>query len=395
MDSLVDPRSLAAYSIVVASREHFRRHGSGTSLTNCNLEMLVSRLPALQSLQPAAVIYALVPLATDREIWLQGQGHGSESEILKVFIRFVTHCVSTSGALDIICRPWAPVARKLHGLLIRTSRRSDIYQYGTIPVDLVLPTWIRQVNHLPFGEGGMTGRKNGDLFVGYPSQTNYTAARSTIATPKFGDLYSVPCMTVNGIVVGHIKSLMNRSVDGTLQTDWIQLFQQSSPVFNNNILDHPVKHWGTFVPDYVWRTLVADRGPGGTLAPLWYHQACRYWLEKYPDQDITTTLIRDSPHPLMALEFIRRMRSVIWNRTLFTIDLGGRTLFGLGPPGTKIEYEICVLYGCSVPVVLWPIREGSMKGSWKLCGECFVYGLMDGEAMQMGEAFKTQEFLIL
>lgn len=148
----------------------------------------------------------------------------------------------------------------------------------------------------------------------------------------------------------------------------------------------------SFVPDHLWRTLVADRGPGGTPAPLWYHQACRHWLLEYPDDDITTTVIRGRQHSSMALEFIQRVRSVIWNRTLFTTaDLTGRTLFGFGPPEARRGNQICALHGCSVPVIL-----EQAKDHWTLVGECFVYGLMDGEAMQMSEyTTKTQEFLLL
>ena len=57
---------------------------------------------------------------------------------------------------------------------------------------------------------------------------------------------------------------------------------------------------------------------------------------------------------------------------------------------------ICILYGCSVPVVL---REITVKGEtfWQLVGECYVHGKMDGEAMEgrdLDDPMATKEFEI-
>lgn len=378
----MDPRSLAAYSIVEASREHFRRQGDGSNFATCNLEMLVSRLPALQAWHPAAIIYALLPLAADRILW----NFDESEDPVEVFQQFVMHCTKTSKSLDIICRPWAP----------KTGTRTTadgVPQYGTLPKRENLPSWIRQVNHLPFGGGSKTGRKNGDLFIGQPNRPYYSAAVGSIATPilghvdEDGERVLDRSMSVSGFVVGEIADIRGRSQDGTLPTEWIEMFGwPAGGMAYGNDFD------ADFVPDHLWRTLVADRGPGGTPAPLWYHQACRHWLSQYPDGDITTSLIRDRPHSSMALEFIQRVRSVIWNRTLFTItDTLGRTLFGLGPAEIGRRHTVCILHGCSVPVVLEQV-----KNAWTLVGECFVYGIMDGELMQMSEyTSKTQEFLLL
>jgi len=42
---------------------------------------------------------------------------------------------------------------------------------------------------------------------------------------------------------------------------------------------------------------------------------------------------------------------------------------------------ICVLYGCSVPVVLREKEENGKK-IWLLIGECYVHEIMDGEAVE-------------
>lgn len=52
---------------------------------------------------------------------------------------------------------------------------------------------------------------------------------------------------------------------------------------------------------------------------------------------------------------------------------------------------VCVLFGCSVPVLL---RKSDDKDSFKLIGECFLDGYMDGSALQWSE-LPEREFLIL
>jgi hypothetical protein len=63
------------------------------------------------------------------------------------------------------------------------------------------------------------------------------------------------------------------------------------------------------------------------------------------------------------------------HRRLFVTDNG---YVGLAPMRTRENDIVCVLYGCSVPVVLR--EEGD---EYVFIGECFVHGLMDGEAVAM------------
>ncbi|CAF3479438.1 unnamed protein product [Fusarium graminearum] len=58
---------------------------------------------------------------------------------------------------------------------------------------------------------------------------------------------------------------------------------------------------------------------------------------------------------------------------------GSTTCSGLCPPETEDGDIICILHGCSVPVVL---REMPDKGHMILIGEAYVHGKMDGEAME-------------
>ncbi|KAK8125026.1 uncharacterized protein PG998_000785 [Apiospora kogelbergensis] len=52
---------------------------------------------------------------------------------------------------------------------------------------------------------------------------------------------------------------------------------------------------------------------------------------------------------------------------------------GIGPPTLKTGDEVCVLLGGEVPYVLRPVGE---RGTFKLVGQCYTHGFMDGEAVQ-------------
>ncbi|KAI0098083.1 heterokaryon incompatibility protein-domain-containing protein [Nemania sp. FL0031] len=67
----------------------------------------------------------------------------------------------------------------------------------------------------------------------------------------------------------------------------------------------------------------------------------------------------------------RRMRG----KCLFKTNNG---YMGIGPVGLKKEDIVVVLYGCSVPVILRKVKD-----RYALIGECYVLGLMDGEAAHL------------
>jgi hypothetical protein len=343
----------------------------------------VSALPALRSWHPNAVIYALLPLANDADEW--------DNTLLspaKAYQHFVHHCTRISGSIDIICRPWAPTQKELnkHTTTITTTITT------TNTNNNILPSWVCQIDKHPFGSSGreVPGRRNGEVLVGPADKPIYNASKSSRASPVFGRLSDAPgpsppavvydgTMTAAGFQVGAIDNLYERAADGIVLTEWIDAFGSFNPE--------------GIVPDHLWRTLVADRGPGGTPAPAWYHRACQYWLEYAGDDDISYQMLKGERHSSMVVQYLVRVRGVIWNRRLFTLrGWDGRVLYGLAPKKTRNGDVVCVLDGCSVPVMM---RD---KGRyWILIGECFVYGIMDGEAVDSevgGKKRKVQEFLI-
>jgi hypothetical protein len=183
------------------------------------------------------------------------------------------------------------------------------------------------------------------------------------------------------------------------------------------------------VPDKLWRTLVADRSPDGGNPPGWYRRACLQSLKQREFTDVNGSMNVSNLHLAnhITKQFLKRVRSVIWNRTFFLaslwcqncktsghdfltckrppisransnangprpVHLGSFTtasndansnkhldqLFGLAPENTQRNDIICILAGCTVPVVL---RKCSNSPYYDLIGEAYVHGKMDGEAM--------------
>ena len=78
---------------------------------------------------------------------------------------------------------------------------------------------------------------------------------------------------------------------------------------------------------------------------------------------------------LGAFRFASAVVAASLYRTFFITKSG---YMGMGPMPLEVGDTICVVLGCNVPLLLRKYEE-----HYILVGECFVWGLMDGEAMRM------------
>jgi hypothetical protein len=79
-----------------------------------------------------------------------------------------------------------------------------------------------------------------------------------------------------------------------------------------------------------------------------------------------------------ARSFVRRVNGKLDYRNFFVSSKG---YMGLSPLGTKVGDEICVLLGCSQPLVVRRVGDHHL-----VVGQCYVYGMMFGEMMDEMEA---------
>lgn len=377
------------------------------------LEVLVSSLAIFDVTKAHDTIYALLaiskdttPKATNSRSWQNHTQAALEQfteqrryevdykkpyvDVCQYFIRFCIHRalkVDGSRALDLILRPWAvEEAKVLERFEIEFREQEEkqkreaekqridgpsVRTHPTAPHERVdsedkpedqlrredylpLPSWVPQLSKAPFAmqraagvSGPKVGRTNADPLVGVPNQNvrNYKAAETKeldIRTLKFrkrigqgpGNYYS---MFVKGFVLDTIVEVKDASQSGNIPSDWADFAGWTRAQGDT--------------PDAFWRTLVGDRGRDGKNPPVYYARACKESFEKggYLSGSISTSdLIRNERVSVIA-QFCWRVQSVIWKRALAKTESGKLALVA---PGVKGGDLVCILYGCSVPVIL-------------------------------------------
>jgi len=172
--------------------------------------------------------------------------------VCKESFRYAIKSKDGPGNLDIICRPWA---------LVKESA--------------TLPSWVPSLSGASFGPsldrnaagGWRMSRINVDPLVGEPGtgRAPYNASRRKAgqADWRFGDggTANIASLFVRGFVLDVIKETEHSSLMGIIPQEWFELagWPEGSPP-----------------PERFWRTLVADRNPGGLDAPVVYPLVCEY-----------------------------------------------------------------------------------------------------------------------
>ena len=342
------------------------------------------------------------------------------SDVCKDFIQFCIEHSDLTRALDIICRPWAPETRKsapkraaVGTKRITSTAANGLPKNGRLSVEntdqsgkrkskdsetqekaetessrrkkvkdhVPLPSWIPQLTGAAYAmlpQAGVhtlkMGRKNADTLVGLPSssqsfQRNYNAAETKgidLKTFRFQKRVAMKhhSMYVKGFILDTIFELQPSSQGGAIPSGWAK-----ASGWRNVPTSDP--------PDDFWRTLVADRGRDGKNPPVYYSRACKEAFAKggLSSGSVNTTDLINNERCSVVAQFCRRVQAVIWNRRLIKTQTGR---LGLACQDAQLEDVICILYGCSVPVVLrrkWKTLEQvkqEVDEDVRLCVEKFV-----------------------
>jgi hypothetical protein len=419
--------ALGARALVRAKSDLLQKDTHGKILErNSTLEYLVSTLVSFDATDPRDTIYAL--LSISRKNPQQHLLPSYKKSILEVYTDFVKYCIELSNSLDIICRHWAPVNTKL---IVKREKDSPAEQRrGTekIVTETTLPSWISTLDNSAFGtpEKIFRGRKNADSLVGiqkvYNASGRYgaelsintrfgTKRRSSRAQEELLIETFDGTLTVRGLVLGRVNTVSPRIIPGKLPQEVLEMGGWSYSLRDE---DRCVAD----LQDTLWKTLVANRDHSGKTPETLYRRACLYCLQQEDvSGDVDIVGIENKPDAVEEVaSFLKRAQEVIRNRKAF---LGGtdNELFGLCPRFAVPTDLVCILYGCSVPVVLRGVRELPKVGQrlvpaesaehtpattrkrahsrvdyenarlsdhvvgYRLIGECYVHGRMDGEAI--------------
>ncbi|TID14341.1 HET-domain-containing protein [Venturia nashicola] len=299
--------------------------------------------------------------------------------VLSTYKEFIAHVLRKGRSLGILCRPWAPPKEVL-----------AIHMVGDPP------SWIATLDRAAFGKSPRFAsyvRINADPLIGSPGKEPYRASLDLPASWRFPDPADPNLdpdtdrlLHVDGFVLTTISETRTEAVGGNIPLKWLQFagWNRRDEGSNDDSLSGlrtqakskqgpPTKE--QLPPESLWRTLVADRGPNGSPAPVFYRRACHYAFKQTGIASaIDTEELLDNISLSMVKEFLQRVQEAVWNRQLIKTKRGH---LGLAPDTAEKTDLICILYGCSVPVV---IREVD-GGKHELIGECYIDGMMDGAAL--------------
>lgn len=299
-----------------------------------------------------------------------------------------------------------------------------------------MPSWIGLLKDSAFGPPHTnSGRDNADSLVGEPGKSTYNASNGLDPDVYFGQTdhqsvleqasvsgllatrparpsgvsYSIASLLLNWKPDVRSNQMTPNRYDGRLFVKGVVLDRivwTSSRVLEGVVPGEALQKLGwrlnddlRHLPDQIWRILVADRGPDGRAAPGVYRRACLYCLQHANSQgDINTEeLIRDHSQSSTVRDFLTRVRSVVWGMKFFAMK-DKDTIFGLAPNPAQPGDLICILLGCSVPVVLRKVDEHAGFAQYKMIGGCYAHGYMDGEAitkMKEGELQSRVQVFVL
>jgi hypothetical protein len=317
------------------------RHWEGTELqSRWPLERLVLKLNSFLVTDPRDTVYAVLGLANDNVLELGEPPLGANDKMmignyskkpLEVYIDFFRYAILKSGSLDILVRRWA-------------SPVTSCPEMGV--EEITLPSWI----------GVVYASNIEKSFIGEPGRSPYKACSDTVARRSFDEreLYD-GIITADGVILGTVEETSGLIVSLDDIWNFGSFYKVKSPI------DDKKK-----VPGYLWRTLVGDRTSDGENSPRWYQRACLYWLT-HASEELD-----------LVAAYKKRVEEVVLDRKLFTYETAAESKpRGIGPIDMKPGDLVCILFGCSVPVILG--EYDPISKTYAFIGECYVHAMMEGE----------------
>jgi hypothetical protein len=369
----------------------FHRSDEGEVLRSrrrLSLETLVDLSSFCETKNPVDAVFALLNLAND--VKQPANPHSTDSivpdytrNLLDVFADFILHCCQ-SGSLDIICRPWVPL------LSSGTYTAEEFNRFKEVR----MCSWLIPRDDFPFSNlsAGMAYQQRGKPLVGSSLKRVYNAHCGTMPQVCFGRAeatnYCDGSLYAKGIVLGVVNRRSTRMASGIITKECLDMLQTHSSQQTSGLAN---------LPDTIWRTLCADRDVRGDQVSTEYQSriiemiqlsqdkipegVSQHLLKSVSSIDVEEILEMELPKEVKEVALV--VRDTIWNRRTFSGKpyRGDESLVGLVPQQAKVGDQLCIIYGCSVPVVLRKEWTGNEQYHWHFVGEAYVHGYMDGKGI--------------
>lgn len=304
---------------------------------------------------PQDKIYAMLSLSTDPEHTLPKPDYKQPFE--QVYRQTTLNFIKHSRNLDVLSHVWDPEENSVH------------------------PSWVPNWDkaYRPTLLLHSTGTRT----------TFQSAGKSRV---KMNDSEDPQALRLNGLLIDNIDSVSSPAD----VEDWNRSYKRWETFTKMD--DKPWRPYvggGDFFNAF-WRTLVTNKamGPGalegGDPTPQQAPEDDRRIFEHFSGRDIAPQqLLKDrqsvqKPTQAEVQNFWARLINSIKCRRLFTTTKGH---FGTGPDYMKTGDQVCVLLGGATRFIVRPNKD-----VYRLIGECYVHGLMYGEALK---GIKTGEARIV
>jgi len=180
-----------------------------------------------------------------------------------------------------------------------------------------------------------------------------------------------------------IKSLLSRSTDKSTSVTELGLRELAADAISSTI--YP------FTTEPAWmayfRTLTADRS---ALSPRIADSYRSANFARFSDVDLQHPDRIPAAIPASLWDEISRtVETIIEDKVMFVTAKG---YLGLGQEACKVGDTVCIFLGGEVPFVVRAEHYDEADG-YQFLGECYVHGIMDGEAMN--ENCSLEQFLLL
>jgi hypothetical protein len=195
---------------------------------------------------------------------------------------------------------------------------------------------------------------------------------------------------VTGFIFDTIGEITDPAAGGTIPGDWFKFCNWNW----RNRLELP--------PDDLLRTLVAGREVDGSHLPSYFRKTLHSIAFKrcaYDGAFNVQSLLETPQHDRRSERLLNRIFAITPNRRLFKTTAQTGYHLGLAPKKAKMGDKVCILYGCSVPVILRSHQDtigGRVCQYYELIGDAFVNGVMEGHAVDENERsesdVKSQQF---
>ncbi|EPE27006.1 hypothetical protein GLAREA_02920 [Glarea lozoyensis ATCC 20868] len=426
-----DARNYSASRLIAATTNFVRRDDKGRITRRCKtLEELICDLTTFEATRPHDVLYAVISLADDgprssfrtrgssnssgayNQVISTANGVLSSEELLRIrkLIKPVLRKLNTIRAREELFsvshdafkvsyqKPFAHVAAGFMERITTNSLSLDMIFRPWAPENEELPTWIRTLKDMPWrtkeeahhehllmheGSTLIWRRLNADpLVAATPAiHTLYKASGKPPSRPTWAFHQinicesSVPILYARGFVLDVILQQEEPATLGRVPVSWLK--------YGNETIQHDefTSEWR--IPDDFWRTMIANRDRFGSNPPPFYSTVCgNVFYERKEGGHVDIISEREKKLDMIQHEFLQRVEAVVLNRRLTRTKQ--HAFLSLVPRKTQPGDLVCIINGCSVPVVLSKrTKYGDNQGYYSLVGESYVHGMMEGEAFDL------------